>query len=315
MDPLGSARAILGADGDGGVDWTAASRAARDLTDPGSLDRAAATETAYAADLRAARREIGAAAGADFDLPATVELQNRHHWIDATLATLERAFEPLAGQTGALPGLTGPLNTASVAGSVAYLARRVLGQYDPVLFGEGEGALYVVHPNLVAAATELDVAEDRFRRWIVFHEVTHVAEFEMAPWLRPYLAERLTEIVEELAHGSMPRQPYRELTLAMTAVEGYAELLMDAAFDRESADLRRKLDARRRSGGPLSTLLSRLLGLEQKRTQYERGRAFFDAVVADRGLEGAAVVWEGPENLPRAGELAAPARWLDRVPE
>ncbi|APE95175.1 zinc-dependent metalloprotease [Halodesulfurarchaeum formicicum] len=314
MNPIGGARALLGADGNGGVDWAAARRAAHELTDPGDLALSDSVRGAYAEDLQAAHREIQATAGIEFDLPRTIQVQNRHHWIEATLETLETAFEPLADRPGALPGITGPLNTASIAGSVAYLSRRVLGQYDPLLFAESEPhRLYVVHPNLVSTAAELDVPVERFRRWIAFHEVAHAAEFGVAPWLRPYLAERVTGIVAELATGSLPKDQYGELNRAMTVVEGYAELLMDEAFDKPSAELRRKLDTRRQSGGPLSTVVSRLLGLDRKREQYERGRAFFDAIVAERGLEAAGAVWDEPGNLPRESELEAPGRWLDRV--
>jgi putative hydrolase len=99
----------------------------------------------------------------------------------------------------------------------------------------------------------------------------------------------------------------------MTAVEGYAELLMDRAFDAEYADLRRKLDARRRGGGPLATIVRRVLGLGMKRRQYERGAAFFDAVADQRGVAAAAEVWETPETLPTDAEFDDPARWLARV--
>ncbi len=315
MNPLGGARAIVGADGDGGVDWNAAREAARSLTKSGDLDLEQTGKEGYAGDIRAARREIRDVAGIDFELPPTVEVQNRHHWIDGTLGTLESAFEPLADGSSRFPQLTGPFNTASVAGSVAYLSRQVLGQYDPLLFAEGDAHdLYIVHPNVVAAATELSVDFDRFRRWIAFHEVAHAAEFGTAPWLRSYLADRVTGVVAGLANGSVPRQQYGELNRAMTAVEGYAELLMDDAFDAEATDLRRKLDERRGSGGHLSRVISRVLGLDIKRAQYERGREFFEAIVAERGLERAGLVWADPSHLPQTAELASPGRWLDRVP-
>ncbi|MDZ7850459.1 MAG: zinc-dependent metalloprotease [Halodesulfurarchaeum sp.] len=315
MDPLGGARAVAGADGTGGVDWPAARKAARSLTRPGDLDLDTAAREAYAADIRDARTEIQAEAGVEFDLPPTVEVQNRRHWTDATLSTLESAFEPFANEAGRFPALTVPLNTASIAGSVAYLSRRVMGQYDPRLFDENRShGLYIVHPNVVSGATELGVDPGRFRRWIAFHEVAHAAEFGMAPWLRDYLAERVLAVISTLSTGSIPRREYGELNRAMTAVEGYAELLMDAAFDDETADLRRKLDERRSGGGPLSKLIARVLGLDIKRAQYERGSAFFEAIVAERGLQAAGHVWTDPTRLPREAELESPERWLERVP-
>ncbi len=99
----------------------------------------------------------------------------------------------------------------------------------------------------------------------------------------------------------------------MTAVEGYAELLMDEAFDDEYADLREKIEARRRGMNPLSKLVRRMLGLGMKRRQYERGKDFFQHVVSARDVKTATRVWEGPDMLPTDDELDHPERWLARV--
>ncbi|WP_394346007.1 zinc-dependent metalloprotease [Halorubrum sp. BOL3-1] len=106
---------------------------------------------------------------------------------------------------------------------------------------------------------------------------------------------------------------FAELQTAMTAVEGYAEVLMDRAFDGEYADLRRKLDDRRGGGGPVQRLAQRLLGLGLKRRQYERGAAFFRHVADERGIEAAGAVWAEPDNLPTAAEIDDPEAWIVRV--
>jgi len=56
--------------------------------------------------------------------------------------------------------------------------------------------------------------------------------------------------IATLSEGSFDRDAFRDLDAAMTVVEGYAELLMDHAFDEEYEDLRRKLDERRQGRGP-----------------------------------------------------------------
>jgi uncharacterized protein (DUF2342 family) len=198
---------------------------------------------------------------------------------------------------------------------LGFLARNVLGQYDPLLLADGDDdhGLYFVHPNITRVAADLDVSYPRFRRWIAFHEVAHAAEFGAAPWLSDHLESRMEDGVAALASGDIDREAFRELDVAMTTVEGYAELLMDRAFDEEYADLRSKLDARRRGGGPLTKLTRRMLGLGLKRRQYERGARFFRTVADERGIEAASAVWERPENLPTAAELDAPDRWLARV--
>jgi len=99
----------------------------------------------------------------------------------------------------------------------------------------------------------------------------------------------------------------------MTAVEGYAELLMDRAFDDEYDDLRRKVDARRKGRGPVASLVRRFLGLGMKRQQYERGKDFFEAVADARGVAAAGRVWDSPETLPTDEEIEHPGRWIRRV--
>ena len=315
MNLYRSVRAVTGAsEASGTVDWSAVSEAAAATTDPGRLSLTDAERRGYARDFRDARDLVGAAAGVEFDLPDEIEVQNRHHWVDANVATFRRVLGPL--ETQGPPALAGPtrvLNTGVMAVGVGFLARHVLGQYDPKPFSDDDPALYVVHPNLVQTADALGVERDRFRRWIAFHEVTHAAEFAAAPWLAGHIEDGLTRAVDSLSAGRIDAQTLAELDATMTAVEGYAELLMDRAFDDETADLREKIEARRDGGGPVTRLLRRALGLGAKRRQYERGAAFFEAVADARGLAAATRVWDRPENLPTGDELDDPSAWLDRV--
>jgi uncharacterized protein (DUF2342 family) len=310
---LESVGAIAGASGDGTVDWAAATEAATAATDPGSLDMDPGEREGYAEDVRAAREAVRKASGIDFDVPETIEIQNRHHWIEANVDTFRTVMAPLADRTVAFPGFTRRANTATMATMLSFLGRNVLGQYDPLLLADGDPKLYFVRPNVRKIATSLDVEYDRFRRWIVVHEVTHAAEFGAAPWLSDHLETRMQEAMDRMASGSFDRSAFEEIDVAMTAVEGYAESVMDRALEDEYDDLRAKIDERRNDRGPIAALLRRLLGLGMKRRQYERGKAFFDAVIDARGIEGASVVWDAPENLPREGELDEPELWLSRI--
>ncbi len=316
MNLYRSARAVAGASGDDAIDWQAAANAAKFATEPGSLDLEPAELEGYERDVRDARDGVGAVAGFEFALPNTVEIQNRYHWMDANIETFERVMKPLEAQTGVFPGAARTINTGTMTVMLAFLGRNVLGQYDPLLLAETpteDHALYFVRPNILRVSELLNVDSDRFRRWIAFHEVTHAAEFAAAPWLSTHLETRMERGVDALSAGSFDKEAFRELDAAMTVVEGYAELLMDHAFDDEYADLRAKLDARRQSRNPVQQLLRRLLGLGLKRRQYERGKAFFEHVAEVRGIEAAGRVWEQPENLPTQDELDAPGRWLARV--
>jgi uncharacterized protein (DUF2342 family) len=309
-----SVRAVTGASGDGHVDWTAVTDAAKAATEPGSVDIPSTERQAYADDVRDARDRVRTVTTLSFDLPERVEIQNRHHWLDANVDTFERVMAPLGEQMGTIPGVARVVNTGTMAVTLSFLAENVLGQYDPLLLADGEEhALYFVRPNIRRVADSLDVEYDRFRRWIAFHEITHAAEFGAAPWLSTHLETAMEEAIENLTAGSIDRDSLGQLDATMTAVEGYAELVMDHAFDEEYADLRRKIEQRRQGRGPLQQLIRRLLGLSVKRRQYERGKAFFEAVVDRQGMDAAARAWDSPESLPTAAELDDPDTWLSRV--
>ena len=316
MNLYRSLQAVAGASGDDAIDWRAAAAAAKAATDPGSLELEPGERAAYARDVRDARGEVRLVSGVDFEVPEIVEVQNRHHWIDANIETFERVMAPLEGHTGLFPGVAQTINTGTMTVLLAFLGRNVLGQYDPLLLADTpdeDHALYFVRPNILRAAEVLEVDADRFRRWIAFHEVTHAAEFGAAPWLSGHLETQMEAGIDALIDGSFDKEAFRELDAAMTVVEGYAELLMDHAFDDEYEDLRRKLDARRQGRNPLQRLFRRLLGLGLKRRQYERGKAFFEGVVERRDLETAGKVWERPEHLPTHDEIDAPGRWVRRI--
>jgi len=103
---------------------------------------------------------------------------------------------------------------------------------------------------------------------------------------------------------------------AMSLIEGHAEHTMDvigAEMLPSLPRLRAAMNRRRESRGLPWRVLERLLGLELKMRQYELGRRFCDAVVADGGPEMLACAWRGPDSLPRPEELEQPAHWLARI--
>jgi uncharacterized protein (DUF2342 family) len=309
-----SVRAVAGVSGDGPIDWSAVAEAAKQSTTAGDLDLSEAEQTGYAADVRDARDRVRSVGGLSFDLPDRIEIQHRHHWIDTNIDTFQRVMAPIEQQAEFFPGVAQAVNTGSMAVALSFLADNVLGQYDPLLLADNDDhALYFVRPNIRRVADQLQVDPDRFRRWIAFHEVSHAAEFGAAPWLSSHLEETMTETIDRLSTGELDRDSLGELDTTMTAVEGYAELLMDRAFDDTYDDLRRKIEARREGRGPIASLMRRLLGLGMKRRQYERGKAFFEAVADARGVTAAGRVWDSVETLPSDGEIDTPQLWIDRV--
>jgi coenzyme F420 biosynthesis associated uncharacterized protein len=143
---------------------------------------------------------------------------------------------------------------------------------------------------------------------------------------RPKLPDvgELRELVERARGGELLRMTLGEdrwrlverIQTTMSLIEGHAEHAMDAigAEVLPSMPRLRAAMTRRREGRGLPwRVLERLLGLELKLRQYEAGRRFCDAIVEQDGAHALAWAWRGPDSLPTAAELAAPAQWLARI--
>jgi coenzyme F420 biosynthesis associated uncharacterized protein len=193
------------------------------------------------------------------------------------------------------------------------------------------------------------VDRDSFLRWVTIHELVHALQFAAVPWLRGHLGDLLREYldtvevrIERGAAGALPSLPdlgelverFREGGLAalvqsgaqrkvldrmqatMAVVEGHAEHLMDSLAPElvpEHEGLRAAMDARRAARSAPEKILMRLLGMDMKMRQYELGKAFCDAVVAEGGISLLNRVWESPDALPTTAELTDPASWVNRT--
>ncbi len=99
-----------------------------------------------------------------------------------------------------------------------------------------------------------------------------------------------------LVQSGPQREILDRVQAAMAVVEGHAEHLMDALAPElvpEHEGLRAAMDARRAEPlGPREDP-DALLGMDMKMRQYELGKAFCDAVVAEGGIELLNRVWDG----------------------
>ncbi len=157
--------------------------------------------------------EIGSQLPEALEIPAVVD---RLEWVDLNLATFRVLFERI--ERTMLEQQEGP-DTAGRAMSrwlnrtvgnqqlgfmLAFLGRKVLGQYDVSLLAAGptRGRLNFVEQNIVGTAATMRIPRDEFRVFIALHEATHAFEFEAHPWLRPYFADLVGRTVESLAAES-----------------------------------------------------------------------------------------------------------------
>jgi coenzyme F420 biosynthesis associated uncharacterized protein len=231
-----------------------------------------------------------------------------------------------------------------------YLSQRVLGQYEFALVDpDAVARLLFLEPNIALAARRLDADPEQLLTWIAFHEVTHAVQFAGVPWLRPYLAGLLNELLASLDVKVDPRALLKLPSLddarglleavrrdglvgalgtgarrelldrvqgVMGVIEGHAEHVMDivGAQALPSLDaLRGALDRRRQERSPLLAILERLIGLESKLRQYEDGKRFCDAVATTAGAAALHRVFDGPQQLPTVAELQDPEAWMRRT--
>jgi coenzyme F420 biosynthesis associated uncharacterized protein len=271
--------------------------------------------------------------------------------IQATLdPVLERALGDAPSGVGPLRVAGGAVIAVEVGALSGYLGRRVLGQYElQLLDPEYPPRLLFVAPNLDEAARALGADLDELLSWVAFHEVTHAVQFSGVPWLRSHLAGLLNEllesmelkvdmaallrlpsfddlktVVDQVREGGLVNAvagPERKAIVdriqsVMALVEGHAEHVMDAVGEGVLPNLpalRDAMNRRRADRSPLVRLLERLIGLDMKLAQYETGKAFCDAVVAEGGVERLNVAWTAPQLLPDPAELKDPSLWIART--
>jgi len=113
------------------------------------------------------------------------------------------------------------------------------------------------------------------------------------------------------------RKALDQLLVLGTLLEGHADHVMDAvgpAVVPSVGTIRRRFNERRqRKQPPLQRVIRALLGFDAKLSQYTRGKAFVDHVVAEVGMAKFNTVWTNPETLPLPTEVDEPQRWIDRV--
>ena len=344
----------------GYVDWEFAKVTGRTLVSAGpsvSIDEAAAEVAAIREAARSARGPVAATSRmATPDGAPDALVVDRATWIalnaDSMSAMLDPAFDAIVAKRGAAPPsggmalVAGKVTGAEAGGLLAFMASKVLGQYD--LAPGGTPRLLLVAPNLMAVARELDVDPGDFRTWVCMHEETHRVQFTANPWLREHLITSARELaldlapdqerIQELTHVLTQRLPeiFREgstgiadlfttpeqrekvaaLTAVMSLLEGHADVVMDdvgPVHIPSVAQIRAKFTARRQGAGSADRLLRRLLGLEAKLRQYRDGAVFVRAVQDKVGVDGFNAIWTSPQTLPLAAEIADPGAWVRRV--
>lgn len=293
------------------VDWAAAGAAAGALAPPGPpMTRAEIDDlvaelrecASLAVDPVAETAEIEAG-----DDAGAVLVVDRAGWARANAASFGHLLDPViaramaaqrekreqtrVGRARSLLG-DGPspatavaraVNAAETGGLLAFMATKVLGQYD-VLAPEG-GRLLLVAPNVAQVESEIGAVPSDFRLWVCLHEETHRVQFGANPWLEEWFRTQVVELMDD-----MLADPASSLDRLLEGLGRLPEILRAPAAGE---------------GSPPGTASTGLIDLVQTPEQRER----LDALTAVMSLlEGHAdVVMDavGPSVVPSVAQIRA----------
>ncbi|HEX4941674.1 MAG TPA: zinc-dependent metalloprotease [Actinomycetota bacterium] len=269
---------------------------------------------------------------------------------DAIQRSAGDQLPPEMAQFSAFLRQLSPLLLGTQVGQVlGTLAQRVLGQYDIAVPRSGPGQLLFVVPNLAAFERDWSLDPREFRTFVALHEVTHRFEFAQ-PWARDRFQVLLDDYLSTLkldVEGMQARlssvdpadpEALRELAGSdeglfwtdlddeqrlklgriqafMAAAEGYGDHVMQGLGVELLGSSARIQEAmkRYREGEPGDPVFERLLGVDMKRAQYRKGRAFCEVVVEQSDEATLARMWESADAMPSLPELDEPRLWLART--
>lgn len=322
------------------IDWPSLERAAKVVAGAGQrLDGSRLLE------LRSSIVDIVDEASAEVEREAALAafpraellVVDRYGWIGGNVRTMSQ----LLGEID-VKGAESRLLAWEGGAFIGLLARLVLGQYDPF-----SNQLLVVYPNLG------EMSDTDGLRWLLFHEVTHVAQFRAAPWITDQiiaatktalainepgfardlvrrLPDKLPDLLRwarEALEGKATSTPIFDLLpdeqrdaimsvhALVTLLEGHATHVTELIAKRvlPTHEEINRRISARRKRPPLMRLLESISGIDMKRQQYVIGKGFVEAVWERGGADALAPAWRGPEWAPTRDELKDADRWLARV--
>jgi coenzyme F420 biosynthesis associated uncharacterized protein len=150
---------------------------------------------------------------------------DRHAWVDANIASMQRLLGPLTSRLGEriaqspIAGVGRSISGTELGVLLGWFAQRVLGQYDLLVPserpGESDGdAVYFVGQNILGLEKRFAFRPRDFRLWVAIHEVTHRAQFTGVPWMRDYFLGLVHS-----ALGSVDADPRRLVAALVRAVD------------------------------------------------------------------------------------------------
>ena len=255
----------------------------------------------------------------------------------------QQAALPVMGVMGQMGGL---LFGAQVGQALGSLAGEIVSATEIGLPLGPVGHAALLPANVAAFGAGLELPQQEVQLYLALREVAHHRLYGHVPWLRAHVvaaveayAQGITvdaeaigramteldasdpEAVQSALGGGMFRpettaeqqRALARLETALALVEGWvADVVGAAAVGRlPAADaLGETLRRRRASGGPAEATFANLVGLELRPRRLREAAAVWQSLRELRGIAGRDAVWEHPDLLPGADDLADPGHWL-----
>jgi len=250
---------------------------------------------------------------------------------------------------GVFRRLGGAMFGGQVGQAVGALASEVVSSTDVGLpLGPPERAA-LLPENVAAFGEGLGVPGDQVRLFLALREAAYHRLFRHVPWLRAQLFHAIevyasgitvdTSRIEEalgrldpanpeaiqsaLSSGMFEPEESPAQTAALTRLEtllalaeGWVDEITAAAAEPHlpsAVALRETVRRRRAAGGPAEATFASLVGLELRPRRLREAAALWRQLTEQRGIDGRDAIWEHPDLMPDASDLADPSGYLQRT--
>lgn len=258
-----------------------------------------------------------------------------------------------AGAQNAMEKVGTSLFGLQLAQVVGKLAEEVLSGGDigvPLVLGSSEYDVQAVliPQNMRAFSDGLDTPIDEADIFLAVREIAHARLFRHARWLRLSImgairdfatgisidSDRIMRFAEDfdptdsealrdlVASGKLLPERTDEqnralvrLETLLALIEGWVDLVTRNATARlpKAESLSEAIRRRRASGGPAEHAFATLVGLELRPRNLREASALWEAITNAVGITPRDALWEHPDRLPRAEDIANPEGFLERL--
>ena len=243
---------------------------------------------------------------------------------------------------GVMQQMSGVMFGMQVGQGLGALATEVVGSTDVGVPLAPGGVAVLLPTNVTEFGNGLGVPADEVRLYLALRECAHIRLFHHAPWLRSRIIAAVNDYargisidmsgMESLIGGLDPTNPealnelmqsgvfeppttaeqqaaLERLETLLALVEGWVDdVVFTAASPRlpSTAALREALQRRRATGGPAEATFETLVGLQLRPRRLREAAAFWRAVASGQGSGARDALWDHPDLLPNAEDLADP---------